>query len=181
MRDLSSEIAFIGRSNAGKSTLINALCQKKGLARTSKTPGRTRHAVVYDILLQAHDTEKAINFVDLPGFGFALMSKTEAQACENLIFSYLRKRRQLKLIILLLDIRRSLDEREQEIIAIAKARDVSLLLVLTKCDKLPLAKRKPIVNKMAEQLSLDKKSIILHSNENNVYSDDLMNKLFAIV
>jgi GTP-binding protein len=178
MRDLSPEVAFIGRSNAGKSTLINAVCQKKGLARTSKTPGRTRHAVVYEVLLK-DDDEKSANFVDLPGFGFALMSKTEAQACEDLIFSYLEKRRKLKLVVLLLDIRRSLDEREQEIVAIAHKRQLSLLLILTKCDKIPLAKRKPVINKIADTLMLNKKSILLHSTDDPAYAEELRQKIFG--
>src|SRR6201999_2680674 len=79
MRDLGPEVAFIGRSNAGKSSLINAICDKD-LARTSKTPGRTRHAVAYRLAMH-DDEEKSLTLIDLPGFGFALMSKTEAAEC----------------------------------------------------------------------------------------------------
>src|SRR5262245_10431414 len=93
MRNLGDEIAFIGRSNAGKSSLINVICEND-LARTAKTPGRTRHAVAYRLLLEG-DEQKSIILIDLPGFGFALMSKKEAKECEALIFSYLEKRRQL--------------------------------------------------------------------------------------
>jgi GTP-binding protein len=163
MRNFGDEIAFLGRSNTGTSSLINAIAKKKDLARTSKTPGRTRHAVVYRIVYDFKDQEKAVTLVDLPGFGFASMSKAEAQDCERLIFSYLKNRSFLKIIVLLLDIRRSLDEREKQIIAIAKERNISLILVLTKADKLSVSQRKPSAYKIAEEIDLGKENIIMHS------------------
>lgn len=162
MRDLAPEIAFIGRSNTGKSSLINAISGKGDLARTSKTPGRTRHAVAYGLVLAA-DIEKPITLIDLPGFGFALMSKQEAKECETLIFSYLERRAQLCLIVLLLDIRRDLDEREQRIVRVAKERHIDVLLVLTKSDKIAVSKRSIAKRKVAEELLVGKESIILHS------------------
>lgn len=177
MRNLQEEVAFVGRSNAGKSSLINAVCNKKDLARTSKTPGRTRHAVFYGVVFSKRQ-EKAFTLVDLPGFGFASMSKAEAKDCETLIFSYLRKRAHLRLIVLLLDIRRSPDEREMQIVEIASSRGIDLLVVLTKCDKIALAARKPAVKKMAEDLMVDKKSIVLHSTHDEKFKHDLQQVIF---
>lgn len=172
MRNLCSEIAFIGRSNAGKSSLLNAICGKKDLARTSKTPGRTRHAVVYGASFFDGETKKDLTLVDLPGFGFASMGKAEAQDCETLIFSYLEKRKVLRKVILILDIRRELDEREHQIIEIARKRELDLLLVLTKSDKVALAKRKPILNRFKD---LD---VFLHSTEDEKLTEKLRENLF---
>ncbi len=172
MRDIAQEVAFIGRSNAGKSSLLNALCHKKDLARTSKTPGRTRHAVVYGASFFDGEIQKDLALVDLPGFGFASMSKTEAQECEALIFSYLQKREPLKKIILIMDIRRDLDERELEIIDMAHRRDIDLLLVLTKADKIVLSKRKPILNKFKGL------KVMLHSNQDEKLTEALRQNLF---
>lgn len=172
MRNLNQELAFVGRSNAGKSSLLNALCGKKDLARTSKTPGRTRHAVVYGVSFSNDEIKKDATLVDLPGFGFASMAKDEALECEALIFSYLERRKNLERIILILDIRRDLDEREQAIIEIAKGRGVDVLLVLTKCDKVPVSKRKPILNKFKGL------NVILHSNQDEELKNQLRENIF---
>lgn len=173
MRALSKEFVFIGRSNVGKSSLINTLCHKKDLARTSKTPGRTRHAVVYELILLKDDDEKTLTLVDLPGFGYASMSKTEALECEKLIFSYVEERAELSKIFLLLDIRREPDEREKHIIKIAKERGIELFLILTKCDKIALSERKPAKARMAKSLNLDPASLILHSTFDEEYTNKL--------
>lgn len=178
MRSAKGEVAFIGRSNVGKSSLINAVCHKKDLARTSKTPGRTRHAVVYDLLLSNDGQEKEITLVDLPGFGFASMSKTEAYECEQLIFSYVEKRGPLAQIFLLLDIRREADDREKHIIELAQKRNIRLVLVLTKCDKIGLSQRKPAVTKMAKALGLAPKNLVLHSTFDEEFAKNLQTMIF---
>lgn len=178
MRPAKGEVAFIGRSNVGKSSLINAVCHKKDLARTSKMPGRTRHAVVYDLLLSNDEEEKDISLVDLPGFGFASMSKTEALECETLIFSYVEKRVPLSQIFLLLDIRREADEREKHIIELARARNIRLVLVLTKCDKIALSQRKPAIKKMAKALGLAPESLVLHSTFDEEFAKGLQTMIF---
>lgn len=179
MRNLGSEVAFIGRSNAGKSSLINALCGKD-LARTSKTPGRTRHAVVYRVVLAA-DVEKVMMLIDMPGFGFALMSKTEAEECEALIFSYLAKRTHLRAIVLLLDIRRDLDDREQRIVEIAKARGIEVMLVLTKSDKLAVSKRSPAKKRIAATVDLPTDAIHLHTTHDEKTTRFLRKALFGLI
>lgn len=178
MRDIGREVVVVGRSNAGKSSLINAIGRNSNLARTSKTPGRTRHAVVYDFLLMAKKKKKPCILVDLPGFGFANMSKAEASQCEALIFSYLKSRASLQLIILLLDIRRSIDERERQIIEIANQRHIDLVLVLTKADKIVISKRKPAINKIAQQIDLNRDAIILHSIHDAATTEQLLEIIF---
>jgi GTP-binding protein len=179
MQDLGDELCFIGRSNVGKSSLINALCQKKDLARTSKLPGRTRHAVCYDVLYASADEKKPCIFVDLPGFGYASMSKSDAKACEALIFSYLEQRFNLRLVVLLLDIRRTPDNREKQIVSIARARCIDVMVVLTKCDKIALSKRKMTMNKIAIELGIDKEALELHSTHEQQFTEDLKSVIFS--
>ena len=178
MLDFGDEMAVLGRSNSGKSSLINALCQKKDLARTSKTPGRTRHAVVYELLMARSLEKRPVTLVDLPGFGFASMSKVEAAECEKLIFSYLQGRENLTLILLLLDIRRLPDEREKQIIAIAQERGIKLCLILTKSDKLSLSAQKPAMIKINAELGLNAKSLFLHSTHDEKLSKNLQELVF---
>ena len=92
------EIAFVGKSNVGKSSLINCMVNRKSLARTSSSPGKTRTINFYNI-------ENTLHFVDLPGYGYARASKTEIEKWGKMIEEYLLKREQLKSIILLIDIR----------------------------------------------------------------------------
>jgi len=161
MREHAPEVVFVGRSNSGKSTLINALCKKNNLAKSSKTPGRTRSAVVFLINLSS----KNYYFVDMPGYGYANMSKSEAEGCEELIFSYLKERERIDLILLMLDIRREPDERELAIINIAKSRGSNIAVVFTKSDKYVLSRREPRRKNLSQDLNLFLDQVILHSSD----------------
>jgi GTP-binding protein len=178
MKELHPEVAFVGRSNVGKSTLINALCNQKNLARSSKTPGRTRHAVVYEMLMSKASREKTISLVDLPGFGFASMSKVEAAECEKLIRSYIEEREPLRQLFVLLDIRREPDEREAQIIRLAQARNIDLLVVLTKSDKISLSARIPTRKRLAAAFGLALESVLLHSTSEHKMTEELLNRLY---
>lgn len=124
------EIAFLGRSNSGKSSLINALLGQK-LARVSAKPGRTR------LLNFFSDSRRAFTLVDLPGYGFAKISKNESQDWKNLIESFLLQRQALKAMVLVVDIRRDWSPDEEGLrLWLAENRPFPLLLVLTKTDKL---------------------------------------------
>jgi GTP-binding protein len=127
--DSGAEIAFAGRSNAGKSSVINALCNRKKLARTSRTPGRTQQFVVYEFAPERR-------FIDLPGFGFAKVSKARRNHWAHEIPRYLETRRSLIGLILVADSRHALKAQELEILAWCVAADLPTLLVLNKCDKL---------------------------------------------
>ncbi len=123
------EIAFAGRSNVGKSSLINVLVQRKGLARTSNTPGRTR-------LINFYLVNEALCFVDLPGYGYARVSAEERKAWGPMVETYLRERPNLCLVLLVLDIRRDPGEHDLALIAWLAGRGLPFLPVLTKADKL---------------------------------------------
>jgi len=122
------EVAFVGRSNVGKSSLLNALVGKKGLARVSATPGKTTLLNVFRL--------PAFYLVDLPGYGFARASKSARSGYRQLLDGYLRHRDPLAGVVWLLDIRRDLSDHDQEVRELLAASGRPVLAVLTKIDKL---------------------------------------------
>jgi GTP-binding protein len=127
------EVCFAGRSNVGKSSLINALTGRAKLARSSAEPGRTRELNYFDI------GEGRAFLVDLPGFGYAQVSKTQVAAWTKLIKSYLRGRPSLRRVFLLVDSRRGLMDSDHEIMDLLDGAAVNYQVILTKVDKVPKA------------------------------------------
>ncbi|MFN3725848.1 MAG: ribosome biogenesis GTP-binding protein YihA/YsxC [Allosphingosinicella sp.] len=124
------EIAFAGRSNVGKSSLINRLTNRSGLARTSNTPGRTQELNFFDV-----GAPPVLRLVDMPGYGFAKAPKDVARRWRYLVNDYLRGRQVLKRALLLIDSRHGIKEIDREIIEMLDAAAVSYRIVLTKADK----------------------------------------------
>ncbi|MGE0485169.1 MAG: ribosome biogenesis GTP-binding protein YihA/YsxC [Gammaproteobacteria bacterium] len=127
--DVGREVAFAGRSNSGKSSAINVLCNQRNLARTSRTPGRTQHFVVF-----ALDDERRL--VDLPGFGYAKVAKTVRAHWDRVLPQYLERRRSLAGLVLLMDIRHPVKPQDEILIAWCAAAGVPLHILLNKADKL---------------------------------------------
>lgn len=123
------EFAFIGRSNVGKSSLINMLCEKKGLAKVSQTPGKTQSINFFKV-------EKKGNIVDLPGYGYAKVSKTDREEWEKMIRFYLQNRSQLTCLFVLIDSRVTPQKKDIDFIAQLGTWNVPFALVFTKADKL---------------------------------------------
>lgn len=122
------EIGFVGRSNVGKSSLINALTGRNNLARTSNTPGRTQQLNFFNLGDQLH-------LVDMPGYGYAKVSKTDRQAWDHLIKDYLRGRETLRFVSILVDSRHGLKDSDREMMKMLDESAVLYRIVLTKCDK----------------------------------------------
>jgi GTP-binding protein len=129
-----NEVAFVGRSNAGKSSLVNAVTGRKSLARVSQTPGATRQINFFNL-------GQRLMLVDLPGYGFAKRSKTEAEAWQEMIFFYLRSRSRLRRVLVLIDSRRGVMDMDQQVMHLLDKTAVSYGLVLTKADELKPAER----------------------------------------
>ena len=131
------EISFAGRSNVGKSSLINALVNQKGLARTSNTPGRTQE-LNYFIPKQS-DGSPELAIVDMPGYGYATAPKTQVEAWTRLVFSYLRGRSTLRRVFVLIDARHGIKANDEEVLDLLDNAAVSYQIVLTKADKVKTA------------------------------------------
>ena len=141
--DIGSEVAFVGKSNAGKSTTINVITNRKNLAKTSKTPGRTQ-------LINFFNLDENIRFVDLPGYGYAKASKEKQKSWGRLVTDYIKKRRSLKGIVLIIDIRRGVGEMDQMFLDFFIPLNKSLHIILTKTDKINRQQQRYILNKTEE-------------------------------
>ena len=133
--DEGIEVAFAGRSNAGKSSALNALTRQKNLARTSKTPGRTQ-------LINVFELEPSKRLVDLPGYGYAQVPLAMKQKWQRSLGEYLQVRKSLKGLVVLMDIRPPFKDLDQDLIHWAVDRELPVLALLTKSDKLKAGKRK---------------------------------------
>lgn len=143
------EIAFAGRSNVGKSSLLNMLLARKGIARTSNTPGRTRQINFFDVAVASGPK---MAFVDLPGYGYAKVSKSESASWKGLLESYLQERSTLRAVVLLVDIRRGLEQEESDLLEfLALRKDVSVIIAATKIDKVSRNAQKPLLTALAKE------------------------------
>jgi GTP-binding protein len=136
--DQGFEIAFAGRSNAGKSSAINVLTDQHDLARVSKTPGRTQHLVFFDLGEQRR-------LVDLPGYGYAKVPEAVKASLGKMIDRYLRERQTLQALVLIMDIRHPLTDFDWQMLRWAQGRKLPMLALLTKSDKL---KRGPALDQL---------------------------------
>lgn len=152
--DKGSEVAFIGRSNSGKSTAINAVTGIKGLARTSKLPGRTQ-------LLNFFQVTPEQRLVDLPGYGYAHVNTQQKEAWEKVISHYLKTRLSLKCLIITMDSRHPLKERDHAMLTWASHYQIPVHILLTKADKLTRQQSLKTLKETEQQLTkMDNSSTI---------------------
>jgi len=146
--DDKPEVAFAGRSNVGKSSLINALTSRRTLARVSVTPGRTRELNFFTL---GHQAE--LYLVDMPGYGYAKAPKTAVRGWTRLIGDYLKGRRELKRVFLLIDARHGTKANDRETMRLMDVSAVSYQAVLTKADKPKQSELDAVIAKVAEELA----------------------------
>ena len=149
--DGKPEIAFVGKSNVGKSTLINALVRRKALARTSSQPGKTRTINFYEV-------EEILYFVDLPGYGYAKAPKTEIAKWSKMIEEYLNQRKQLRAIVMLVDIRHEPGANDMLMYQWLKHYGYQIIIAATKADKLKKSQ-------LSKHVAMLKKCFQLEENE----------------
>jgi GTP-binding protein len=135
----SSEVAFIGRSNVGKSSIINALTKRKGLAKSSSTPGKTRLINFFDIVFKKDDEDYTARLVDLPGFGYARVSKSMKHEWQKTLTKFIKERESIKLFVHLVDSRHPDLDIDKEVSAYLHEicrEDQKIVVIFTKADKL---------------------------------------------
>ena len=174
-----NEVAFAGRSNAGKSSLINALTCRK-IAKTSNTPGRTRLINYFLIVRKTQDTASSLSvrttkdlplinkdflLVDLPGYGYAEAPKTEQKKWGELMESYLKMSSKLKCVYILLDIRREPSEKDKQMVKFLYFYNIPFVFVVTKADKVTRAQQNNRVTAIINNLGVTKSEVITTSSE----------------
>ena len=169
------EVAFLGRSNVGKSSLLNRLVGRRRLARTSSTPGKTRLLCWYRVERSSGE----LWFVDLPGYGYAKVSRRERESWQGLVESYLGARSSLRLAVLLQDLRRDFSEDEELLLAWLAERGVPALVAGTKADKLKPMRRAQRLRDLRAQIGLPAARVIATSAESGAGMDELWQAIQA--
>ena len=165
------EIVLVGKSNVGKSSFINTIINRKGLARTSSEPGKTRQINFYNI-------DNTFYFVDLPGYGYSKMSKKEQEQVGNFIEYYLQHRNQISLVIFLVDIRHAPSENDKLMYDYIIRSGLPCLILANKADKIAVTKVNQAVSEIQNILNPMKDIPTLpFSSERKVYVDDVWNIL----
>jgi GTP-binding protein len=167
------EFAFLGRSNVGKSSLINSLTGRKKLAKTSKTPGRTQ-------LINYFLINKELYFVDLPGYGFAKVSKAMKEDWNKTIAGYLECERN-KTIFILLDIRRIPSEDDIEILQWLDHNEIKFKIIFTKVDKLSNNEKAKMLKEIKKKLVFSNEDVLFHSSLTNYGKNDVLDYIGSFI
>ncbi len=159
------EVAFVGRSNVGKSSLLNKLLNRKNLARVSAQPGKTANINFFDV--------DGVYFVDLPGYGFAKVSKVEKQRWADLIGGYFEQERSFNLIVSLVDIRHDAQNADINTISFLIENGFPFVVALTKADKLSRNKQQQQAARLAKQFGIKRDQMIITSSEDGTGMNEL--------
>ena len=165
------EIAFVGRSNVGKSSLLNMICNNFKLAYVSQKPGKTRSINFYLV-------DNKFVLVDLPGYGFARVPKREKKAWQTLIESYLNNRKNLKGVFALIDSRHPPTSLDKLMIDYLKSLDIPFQVILTKVDKLSKNERNKAISIVKKELNIEEDKIILSSSKTREGRDKIIKTIF---
>lgn len=168
------EVAFIGKSNVGKSTLINTLLGRKKLARTSQEPGKTQTINFYNV-------NDEVYFTDLPGYGYAKVSMKERERWAGMINRYLEKSRSLKLMLLLIDIRHEPGANDIQMFEWLKANNASTIIVLTKADKIKRSQKDKCIKVIRSALKADGYRMIPFSGVTKEGREELLSAIEEVI
>ena len=162
------EFAFVGRSNVGKSSLINNILGCKSLAKTSATPGKTKLVNYFDI------NGDMFRLVDLPGYGYAKVGKGQLDVWSGLIGKYLTQSKSLQTVFVLLDIRHEPSELDKQMINFLIYNQLPFMIIVTKADKIAKSKQINQIKKIAKDLNVREEMIILSSSELSIGKDKIL-------
>ena len=163
------EVAFIGRSNVGKSSLLNRLLGRKQLARVSSVPGKTANINFFDV--------DGVKFVDLPGYGYAKVSHTEKQRWADLIGGYFEQERSFNLVISLVDIRHEAQKLDLQMVDFLTEAELPFVVALTKADKITRNKQSQAAAALRSSFGLAQEQIIITSSETGLGIDELRRRI----
>ena len=174
--EILPEIVFIGRSNVGKSSLINSLCNRKNLAHTSQTPGKTQTINFYKATLKITEPPEFKNFylVDLPGYGYAKTSKTNRSIWAKFIDEYLNKSPNIKFVCQLVDMRHAPMDSDLETFKNILEKNLPVLIIATKSDKLSKNERSKNLAVIKKSFGIEELPILPYSSRNGEGTSDLL-------
>ena len=164
------QIVLVGKSNVGKSSFINTIVNRKSLARTSNTPGKTRQINFYNI-------DDNFYFVDLPGYGYSKMSKTEQVKVGKFIEEYLEKSKNISLIIQLLDIRHNPTDDDIHMLHYIKTTNLPFIIIANKADKIAKTKVNDAIESIKSYLGISFSTILPFSSERKIYSEKVIEEI----
>jgi GTP-binding protein len=181
-RGPSPEFAFVGRSNVGKSSMLNALTRRRGLARVSNTPGRTRALQFFEVTYRSSPAARprAVRFCDLPGYGYAKVSRTEREQWGAMIEDYLRGREPLRAVVLIIDVRHPPQESDHEALAFLRSTGRDVIVAATKTDKLTRTQRGNALRVVERELGLGGSDLVPFSAVEGTGTDALWSRLAGI-
>lgn len=163
------EVSVAGRSNVGKSSLLNKLFGRKNLVKVSATPGKTCNINFFDV--------DGITFVDLPGYGFAKVSKAEKERWANLISGYFEQERSFNLVISLVDIRHEAQKLDQQMIGFLQEAELPYIVALTKADKIGRSKQNQQAALLSKQLNVPREQMVITSSATGQGIDKLKRRI----
>lgn len=163
------EVSFVGRSNVGKSSLLNRLLGRKQLARVSSAPGKTANINFFDV--------DGVKFVDLPGYGYAKVSHTEKQRWADLIGGYFEQERSFNLVISLVDIRHEAQKLDLQMVDFLTEAELPFVVALTKADKITRNKQSQAAAALRSSFGLAQEQIIITSSETGLGIDELRRRI----
>ena len=175
-----NEIAFVGRSNVGKSSMINAVANRKKLVRVSNTPGRTRTLNFFDVTIERGPARSVIRLCDLPGYGFAKVGRVERESWQSMIDDYLTHRQLLRAVVTIIDGEIGPTADDISMIDFLQETRARILVVATKLDRVPKAKRKPQLISIATKLELPLEAVVGFSATERMGIEDVLERLVQV-